>query len=150
MKITDAVFAISVISCSTCGAMTENNFVSVTNDWYHGAYTNVYLLAQHREAQNSNDIVAAYIKYEWNMILGTKASFSNAIEKVLQTSGLITNELFACEYAITYDGLIHMRDNVIPSVSEERVEADRRKLQYSGKRFTEWRILKILWDQRLW
>lgn len=150
MKITNAIFAISIAGCLQCFAMTENNFASVTNDWYHGAYTNVLLLAQHREAQNSNDVVAAYVMYEWNKILGTKESFSNAIEQVLCVSDRMTDTVFKLEYMRTKPGLVRMRDEIIPLASESQVRADWSKAKYSGKVFSKWRILKILWDQRLW
>ena len=150
MKITNTIFGAFVSFSISCGAMTENDFVSVTNDWHHGAYSNVCALARYRESLNSNDVVAAYILYEWNMIRGTKESFSNAIEKALLVSGQITNAAFVAEYAGTRENLIHMRDVVIPSVSEERVEADWPKARFSGKRFTKWRLLKILWDENLW
>lgn len=150
MKITNVVFIVSLVACATCGAMTSNDFVSVTNDWYHGEYSNVCALAQYREAQNTNDLVAAYIMYEWNMILGTKESFSNSIEKVLIVSDRMTNVIFVAEYASARDGFVNMRDQVIPMASEARVEADWQKARFKGKRFTEWRILKILWDEHLW
>lgn len=150
MKITNVVFIVSLVACATCGAMTSNDFVSVTNDWYHGEYSNVCALAQYREVQNSNDVVAAYIQYEWHKILGTKVTFSNAIEKVLQLSDPLTNMVFKEEYSRTRTGLVYMRDNVIPAVSEAQVEADWQKARNRGKRFSKWRILKILWDEHLW
>lgn len=150
MKIINIIFGTFVSLSVSYGAMTENDFVSVTNDWYRGVYSNVCALASYRESLNSNDVVAAYILCEWNMLRGTKESYSNAIEKVLLVSGQITNATFSAEYAITREDLVHMRDVVIPSVSEERVEADWFKIQYAGKRFTEWRLLKILWDEHLW
>lgn len=139
-----------VILSASCGAMTRNDFDSVTNDWYHGAYSNVYALARYRESQNSNDVVAAYIQYEWNKILGTKETFSNAIDRVLVLSSQVTNVSFVSEYSLARENLVRMRDGVIPSVSEEQVESDWSKAKYTGKRFTKWRLLKILWDEHLW
>lgn len=150
MTTTKVICEAFVFISISCGAMTRNDFDSVTNDWYHGEYSNVCALACYREAQNSNDIVAAYIRYEWNMMLGTKESFSNAIERVLLLSPQVTNASFVAEYATTRRNLVRMRDVVIPSVSEERVEADWCKARYTGKFFTKWRLLKILWDERLW
>ena len=150
MKTTKAICGSLFMLCISCGAMTENNFVAVTNDWFRGSYSNVCALASYRESLNSNDVVAAYIMCEWNMMRGTKESYSNAIEKALLVSEQITNAHFLSEYALTREELVCMQDEVIPSVSEERVEADWPKVRYAGKRFTEWRLLKILWDEHLW
>lgn len=61
MKIINIIFGTFVSLSVSYGAMTENDFVSVTNDWYRGVYSNVCALASYRESLNSNDVVAAYI-----------------------------------------------------------------------------------------
>ena len=67
------VIVLMVIGASLLSfGATHDDFVSVTNDWYHGNYSNVYALAEQRLAANTNDLVGDYIMYEWNMGFGTK------------------------------------------------------------------------------
>ncbi len=129
---------------------THDDFVSVTNDWFQGNYSNVYALAQYREAHNTNDLVAAYIRYEWNAGFGTKVSISNSIERILAASASVTNAAYTNIFWQAKEDLEFSRDVVLPLVSDERLRAEIPLSQKRGKRFGFEEVLKILWDERLW
>ncbi len=61
------MIALAAVWCK--GMPSINTFSAVTNDWYNANFTNVYELAQQRMANNSNDVVAAYLIFNWDAAL---------------------------------------------------------------------------------
>ena len=63
------IIAVWTATALTVGATpTQNTYHAVTNDWRSGAYSNVLELAQSRLAANTNDIVAAYIMKDYDIM----------------------------------------------------------------------------------
>ena len=151
MTLTNAIFPFLLTSSLLCGAMTTNDFVSVTNDWRQGAYSCVHALAIHRYEMSSNDLVAAYLQYEWNSSFGTRSSISNSIEQILRASTLITNSAYATIYNNQVKGdVLFARDVLLPITSDDQLSADIPISMKPGKTMGFEFVLKILWDEHLW
>ena len=151
MTLTNVALPFLLTSSTLCGAMTTNDFVSVTNDWHRGAYSCVHALAMHRCEMSSNDLVAAYLQYEWNSSFGTRSSISNSIEQILHASTLVTNSAYATIYNNQVKGdVLFARDVLLPMTSDEQLSADIPISKKPGKTMGFEFVLKILWDEHLW
>ena len=62
----------------------------VTNDWRRGAYSNVLELAQSRLAANTNDIVAAYIMKDYDIMFSDFTAMSNSLQRLIRAGALVT------------------------------------------------------------
>ncbi len=134
-----------------CSGMPSiNTFSAVTNDWYNANFTNVYELAQHRMANNSNDVVAAYLMLEWNMSFASVTEVSNSVTRVIQLSDTVTNAAFVATYSKIRQACLAYRDEYLSTVSAAEVEAERHKAYTPHTSMVNSELLKLLDIAGLW
>ena len=142
------MIALAAVWCK--GMPSTNTFVAVTNDWYNANFTNVYELAQQRMANNSNDVVAAYLMLEWDTAFGSVASVSNSMTRVIELSDTVTNECFRTPYLRLRGACLAYRDEFLPTVNEADVEAERYKSYLPHKMMIQGYMLELLVKAGLW
>ena len=151
MKPTYIIFAVaSAFVGMSKAAPSEDCFTAVTNDWYSGAYSNVYELAQQRLAVNTNDLAASHIMVEYDVAFSDMSAISNSIVRLLRVSDAETNPAFTNYYAATRAGWICYLEEYLPTLTDEQRTLEQSKSYIPGKRMTCQRMLKLLWDNGLW
>lgn len=89
-----AVVVFLVIAlCSFASVADAGYFAYLTNSWA-SCRSNVLVEANARMATNSNDIVGAILRLEWDMAYGNNMSYSNAYARVVSIGEGISNSHF--------------------------------------------------------
>lgn len=149
MKIITIV-SIAFAAASAIASPSENTFAGVTNDWYNASFTNVYELAQARLAANTNDVVGAYLMYDWDISFSSTSSISNSLVRVMRVSDAVEVPAFTNVYNRCRPSCIRFLNEYLPSQREEdRPEKQRKSQQPHGFMPSEY-MLKLLWDNGLW
>ncbi len=145
------VSIIIVFAAVWCKGMPSiNTFSAVTNDWYNANFTNVYELAQQRMANNSNDVVAAYLIFNWDVCFSSLGAVSNSVTRVIQLSDGVTNSLFTSRYLPLRDSYISYRDELLPTANEADRIRERYKSYLPHKEMPSAYMLETLNESGLW
>ena len=129
---------------------SADTYSAVTNDWYNANFSNVYELAQIRLANNSNDVVGAYMMLEWDLAFGSISSIRTSITRTLELSDCVTNGLFRSVYVKLRESTIAYRDEFLPTISDADIERERFKSYLPHKLMVEDYMLRTLWKDGLW
>jgi len=129
---------------------TANNFVAVTNDWYNGRWTNVFELAQQRFAVNSNDLVAANIMVDYDVLFSDFQAMSNSIIRLMRVSDAATLPAYTNLYQKMRPGWVYYLDEFLPAQTEATLLEQREKSFIIHKRMNSGFILKLLWENGAW
>ncbi len=129
---------------------TANNYASVTNDWYNGNWSNVYELAQARFAANSNDLVAANIMVDYDILFSDHITMSNSIIRYMRISDAATLPAYTNIYNVMRPGWEIYLNEFLPSRTEADLLEQRTKSYIIHKRMSSGFVLKILWDNGAW
>ena len=132
------------------GMPSANTFAAVTNDWYTANFTNVYELAQQRMANNSNDVVAAYLIFDWDVCFSCLDSVSNSVTRVIRLSDAVTNSAFKSKYLSLRDTYISYRDELLPTVDEAVRISEQYKSYLPHKEMPSAYMLDVLNQAGLW
>ena len=142
------MIALAAIWCK--GMPSTNTFAAVTNDWYNANFTNVYELAQQRMANNSNDVVAAYLMLDWNAAFGSVVDISNSVTHVVRTSDLVTNTIFSAKYQIFRPSYLSYRDEFLATQTSATLDNEKFKSYLPHKAMASEYMLKLLDIAGLW
>lgn len=149
MRIMIAVVAFAVI-VAALATPSPNNYVAVTNDWYNGNWSNVYELAQTRFAANSNDLVAANIMVEYDIMFSDHLTMSNSIIRYMRISDAATLPAYTNVYQRVRLGWEIFLNEFLPSRTEADLLEQRTKSYIPHKDMNCDFVLKILWDNGAW
>ena len=129
---------------------SQDNYASVTNDWYQGNYSNVYEWAQARLAVNTNDLPAAYAMMEYDVSFSDFNAMSNSILRLMRISDAATQPAFTNLYQMTRPGWEYYLDVFLPKQQESERQAEQMKSMAPGRPMTSSIFLEIFWDNGLW
>jgi len=129
---------------------TANNFVAVTNDWYNGRWTNVFELAQQRFAVNSNDLVAANIMVDYDVLFSDFQAMSNSIIRLMRVSDAATLPAYTNLYQKMRPGWVYYLDEFLPRQTEAELQQERNNPLRNYKGLDSRSILKLLWENGAW
>lgn len=129
---------------------TANNFVAVTNDWYNGRWTNVFELAQQRFAVNSNDLVAANIMADYDVLFSDPQMVSNSIIRLMCISDAATLPAYTNLYQKMRPLWVDFLGEFLPVQTEATLLEQREKSFIIHKRMNSGFILKLLWENGAW
>ena len=129
---------------------TQNTYHAVTNDWRSGAYSNVLELAQSRLAANPNDIVAAYIMKDYDIMFSDFTAMSNSFQRLIRAGALVTLPAYSNRFPRLRRGYEDFLKFVIPAHDDNfRIREQRRPIP-RGTPMNSEHLLKIFWDNNLW
>ena len=131
-------------------APTADNFAAVTNDWYNGRWTNVFELAQQRFAVNSNDLVAANIMVDYDVLFSDPLVISNSIIRLMRISDAATLPAYTNLYHVMRPLWVDFLDEFLPAQTEATFLEQREKSFIIHKRMSSGFILKLLLDNGAW
>ena len=138
--------ALSAARATPCA----DTYPAVTNDWAAGAFTNVYERAALRRAADSNDVVAAYLLFDWCLAFGDRADISNAVTRVIAASDRVDDEAFTAVYGRVRPLCLAYRDEFLPLVDDDERAAEQTRLRAPGARLVNDFVLRLLWERALW
>ena len=149
MKTTIAsiVFA---MTATVSAVPTTNTYVAVTNDWYNGNWSNVYELAQARFLVNSNDLVAANIMVDYDVLFSDIQTISNSIVRYMRISDAATLPAYTNRYHKMRLGWEIYLSEFLPQQNEESLVERQIKSHIIHKPMYSYPDLKILWDNGIW
>ena len=150
MKCATVLLGILFSAVVSTAAPTADNFAAVTNDWYNGRWTNVFELAQQRFAVNSNDLVAANIMVDYDVLFSDPQVISNSIIRLMRISDASTLPAYTNLYRIMRPGWVYFLDEFMPGQSEAELQEERNNPQKTYKGLDCDFILKLLWDNGAW
>ena len=150
MKCATVLLGILFSAVVSTAAPTADNFAAVTNDWYNGRWTNVFELAQQRFAVNSNDLVAANIMVDYDILFSDPQTISNSIIRLMRISDAATLPAYTNLYRIMRPGLIYYLGEFMPQQDEASLLEQREKSFIIHKRMSSGVILKLLLDNGAW
>ena len=142
--------AAAALAAALPAAPSADNYPAVTNDWHGAAFSNVYELAVQRRAADSNDVVGAYLMFDWALAFGDLAALSNAVSRVIEASDLVTNAVFAGVYSTMRPLCLAYRDEFLPLQTEALLQGEQQKLRAPGTSLANDFILRLLWENGLW
>ena len=136
---------------ATVGAVpTTNTYVSVTNDWYNGNWSNVYELAQARFSANSNDLVAATIMVDYDVLFSDFHAMSNSIIRLTNIAHNVSLPAYTNIYQKLRPGWEFFLDEFLPRQTEVNLQDQRTKSYIIHKPMSSDFILDILWQNGMW
>ena len=141
-----ALAALTAAHATPCA----DTYPAVTNDWAAGAFTNVCERALLRQAADSNDVVAAYLLFDWCLAFGDRAALSNAVTRVIAASDRVDDEAFTAVYSRVRPLCLAYRDEFLPLVTDDERAAEQARLRADGARLANEFVLRLLWDCGLW
>ena len=147
---TPLVLAAALAAAAACAVPSANTYPAVTNDWSAAAFTNVYELAVQRQAADSNDVVAAYLLFDWHLAFGDRAALSNAVTQVVAASDRVTDAAFTNVYGRVRSLCLAYRDDFLPLATEDALQSEQQKRRAAGTRLANDYMLRLLWDSDLW
>jgi hypothetical protein len=148
---TKATVLAAALAATAAGAVpSADTYPAVTNDWANAAFTNVYERAALRQAADSNDVVAAYLMFDWTLAFGDLAALSNAVTRVIAASDSVTNAAFAAVYGGVRPLCLAYRDEFLPLATAAELQAEQQKLRAAGARLANDFVLRLLWENGLW
>lgn len=150
MKTAIAASLVALAAAALPAAPSADAYPAVTNDWRNAAFSNVYELAVQRRAADSNDVVSAYLLFDWALAFGDLAALSNAVTRVVEASDLVTNAVFAGVYSAMRPLCLAYRDEFLPLQTEALLQGEQQKLQTPGTGLANDFILRLLWENGLW
>ena len=107
--------AISAAALAVNATPTQNTYHAVTNDWRSGMYSNVLELAQSRLAANTNDIVAAYIMKDYDIMFSDFTAMSNSLQRLIRAGALVTLPAYTNRFPRLRQGYEDFLEFVIPA-----------------------------------
>ena len=129
---------------------TQNTYHAVTNDWRSGMYSNVLELAQSRLAANSNDVVAAYIMKDYDMMFSGFTAMSNSLQRLIRAGSLVTLPAYTNRFHRLRQGYEDFLEFVIPAHGDSfRIQEQQRPIP-PGTPMNSEHHLKLFWDNNLW
>ena len=129
---------------------TQNTYHAVTNDWRSGAYSNVFELAQSRLAANTNDIVAAYIMKDYDIMFSDFTAMSNSLQRLIRAGSLVTLPAYAAKYPRLRRGYEDFLEIVIPAHDDNfRIQEQQRPIP-PGTPMNSEHLLQLFWESNLW
>lgn len=138
------------MAATVCAIPTTNTYVAVTNDWYNGNWSNVYELAQARFAANSNDLVAATIMIDYDVLFSDLQSISNSIIRYMRISDTATLPAYTNLYHKMRPGWEIYLNEFLPQQNEESLVERNTKSYIIHKPMSSDFILDILWQNGIW
>ena len=143
-----AVFAAATLAVGA--TPTQNTYHAVTNDWRCGAYSNVLELAQSRLAANTNDIVAAYIMKDYDIMFSDFTAMSNLLQRLIRAGALVTLPAYTNRFPRLRQGYEAFLEFVIPAHDDNfRIQEQQRPIP-PGTPMNSEHHLKMFWDNNLW
>ena len=139
-----------VVTATISAVPTTNTYVAVTNDWYNGNWSNVYELAQTRFAANSNDLVAATIMIDYDVLFSDLQSISNSIIRYMRISDSATLPAYTNLYHKMRPGWEIYLNEFLPQQNEESLLERNTKSHITHKPMSSDFILDILWQNGIW
>lgn len=129
---------------------TQNSYHAVTNDWRSGAYSNVLELAQSRLAANTNDIVAAYIMKDYNVMFSDFAAMSNSFQRLIHAGSLVSLPAYTNRFPLLRQGYEDFIEFVIPAHDDNfRIQEQQRPIP-PGSPMNSEHLLRLFWESNLW
>lgn len=147
---TPLVLAAALTAAAACAVPSADTYPAVTNDWSAAAFTNVYELAVQRQAADSNDVVAAYLLFDWHLAFGDRAALSNAVTQVVAASDRVTDAAFTNVYGRVRSLCLAYRDDFLPLATDAALQSEQQKRRAAGTRLANDYMLRLLWDSDLW
>ena len=147
---TTIMAAIAAGAIAAHAAPTQNTYHAVTNDWRRGAYSNVLELAQSRLAANTNDIVAAYIMKDYDIMFSDFTAMSNSLQRLIRAGALVTLPAYAAKYPRLRLGYQYFLEQVIPAHDDAfRIQEQQRPITPGTPMNSEHHLL-LFWESNLW
>ena len=131
-------------------APSADNYASVTNDWYHGNWTNVYELAQQRLAANTNDLVASHLMVSYDILFSDYQAMSNSILRLVGALDSVTEPSLTNLCARLRPGWVYYLDEFLPQQTDAVLQEQRAKSQITHKPLDCDFILKQIAEKGLW
>lgn len=100
---------IMLVIFATCAGAVQaqtNFYNTVTNLWYQGDKSNVFVMAESRLAQNTNDIAGLILKLECQIAWLDLPHISNSVLRVIQVGDTITSTNFVQKFQIERQELL--------------------------------------------
>ena len=143
-----AVLAAAALTVSA--TPTQNTYHAVTNDWRRGAYSNVLELAQSRLAANTNDIVAAYIMKDYDIMFSDFAAMSNSLQRLIRAGALVTLPAYTNRFPRLRQGYEDFLQFVIPAHDDNfRIQEQQRPIP-PGTPMNSEHLLQLFWVNNQW
>ena len=135
---TTIMAALSATVLAINAAPTQNTYHAVTNDWRSGMYSNVLELAQSRLAANTNDIVAAYIMKDYDIM------------RLIRAGALVTLPAYTNRFPRLRQGYEDFLEFVIPAHDDNfRIQEQHRPIP-PGTPMNSEHLLQLFWENNLW
>ena len=131
-------------------APSADNYASVTNDWYHGNWTNVYELAQQRLAANTNDLVASHLMVSYDILFSDYQAMSNSILRLVGALDSVTEPSLTNLCARLRPGWVYYLDEFLPQQTETVLQEQRSKSVIPHKPLDCDFILEQISEKGLW
>ncbi len=142
--------AISAAALAVNATPTQNTYHAVTNDWRSGMYSNVLELAQSRLAANTNDIVAAYIMKDYDIMFSDFTAMSNSLQRLIRVGALVTLPAYTNRFPRLRQGYEDFLEFVIPAHDDNfRIQEQQRPIP-PGTPMNSEHLLQLFWENNLW
>jgi hypothetical protein len=123
-----------ILATCVCSVQAQTNFyTTVTNSWYQGDKSNVFVMAESRLAQNTNDIAGLILKLECQFAWLDLAQLSNSVLRVIQVGDTITSTNFVQKFQIERQELLDDLELLKTYPTPEGLPTERQKGNISQK-----------------
>ena len=147
---TTIMAALSATALAINAAPTQNTYHAVTNDWRSGMYSNVLELAQSRLAANTNDIVAAYIMKDYDIMFSDFTAMSNSLQRLIRAGSLVSLPAYTNRFPRLRQGYDDFLEFVIPAHDDNfRIQEQQRPIP-PGTPMNSEHLLQLFWESNLW
>jgi hypothetical protein len=123
-----------ILATCVCAVQAQTNFyTTVTNSWYQGDKSNVFVMAESRLAQNTNDIAGLILKLECQFAWLDLPQLSNSVLRVIQVGDTITSTNFVQKFQIERQELLDDLELLRTYPTTEELQTERQKGNISQK-----------------